>query len=983
MPINKTKAIHDDTYLTNSSYYGMDEEKTSLEHNQEKVLTDDDIAKIEMQKQDTYEQIGQQEYLDNALLYAENEIKTTLHSGDVGEEKDLLITGIECNPNTAFTEFKMTQEKYRRIHGQERTTLGTNKAGIQVKKEPVIAYHLIMSFPKYMKIDPHEVNQIGQELIEEFLPDYQAIVCTHLNTQCLHNHIIICNYKMDGSRKIPMTKEFREQLRDISDQISLRHGFEIPLQLQGRTKNNTTMDWIEWQAVANGNYSWKEEIRNAIRLHASSAENFESFVTKMRSAGYGVDIRGEHITYATQDGTRKVRDTKLGTEFEKSALITKFNWSAGIQEQPLEENKKEEKKTEKNVYSMHRLSAARTRIPHKEKIYVSRYSDTGRKRSELERMLIFAIEIIKRNKDKWLKVNDDVNTADPIQYSFEKKIREIEKALDTVQKYGFENKTDIDKRKSEISMELNINKKREKEAKTAFEEIQNIQSLIVNAAQLQTIAISLGITDEELHLDSVSPEDVHGFRAEVFPATGLQRRDLFVKLKDHPEFRLKYKISEITYDEAQAVLKYFETNNSKDRPDILLTKEEYELFKAESINDISTISDEDIEGLEKLRVSSSVESDFQKNAKPTEAFFNRTKKICIEHGIPAELLVNLSHYDCSQLNRYFQNPYEDFLSGKSSPNELSSKIQTVLEGAGYAINRRNSYLSETEAQKIWQWIEKGMNEKYVPAIVKRKTDISQEFTSGETAKQIKELLYIRGIKTDIDPMELSKEEGFKLRKQLLHMGEIPDFLSNMKNCPIELKPCIPINEEPAVLNRHKTHDQRKLENSQAFMDVLSQMNLSEQETLLVGKYRDAANRLNELGISTKDIQMISEDIFQKKMTLEQITDETRDLKAQYKEVSQIMKQYGYHMDKAQEIWNKALSETDKAQEEYKIMEHVEHISGLTKNPAFVYGPEYDNSIAYAMTDDETVIRQEKEIKMEQRIQREQKEEQKKNPAPKI
>ena len=89
------------------------------------------------------------------------------------------------------------------------------------------------------------------------------------------------------------------------------------------------------------------------------------------------------------------------------------------------------------------------------------------------------------------------------------------------------------------------------------------------------------------------------------------------------------------------------------------------------------------------------------------------------------------------------------------------------------------------------------------------------------------------------------------------------------------------------------------------------------------------------------------------------------------------------MDKAQEIWNKALSETDKAQEEYKIMEHVAHISGLTKNPAFVYGPEYDNSIAYAMTDDETVIRQEKEIKMEQHIQREQKEEQKKNPAPKI
>ena len=93
-------------------------------------------------------------------------------NGDKTDEMKY-VSGVNCLPETAYEEMIATKNRF-------------NKG-----KEKIIGYHLIQSF-KEGEVTPEVAHELGLEYVNEvFGKDFEVVVATHLNTDNVHNHIVI------------------------------------------------------------------------------------------------------------------------------------------------------------------------------------------------------------------------------------------------------------------------------------------------------------------------------------------------------------------------------------------------------------------------------------------------------------------------------------------------------------------------------------------------------------------------------------------------------------------------------------------------------------------------------------------------------------------------------------------------------------------------------------------------------------------------
>lgn len=918
MPIVKTIAIHDDKRgLDDCGIYIIDHEKTDLAGHNEKVLTSEEMQSLEQEKI-----LSGEAYLDNAMKYVENEVKTTIHAGDSSEEKDLLVSSINCNLSTAMEEFRQTKGKYERMHNrQEKTIMGTNKQGQLVEKAPIVAYHIIMSFPKYAKIDPHEVHSMGRELIENINADlgcnFQAVVATHMNTQCLHNHILLCNYSDDGKRKVPLSKDYREHIRDMSDTISLQHGFAIPPQLLGR-ENKKSMNWVEWKSIQDGStYSWKEDIKEAIRLYATSSSSFTSYVDRIRAAGYGVDIRGEHVTYRTPDGTKRVRDDKLGEEFNTATLKANNGWS----DQYMSVEEREKQKTQNNnseinnqsetqelstAYKSHELyepSSAKNRRKKKTKIYISWYAPSGRRRSKLERQILFVIEILKRNKDKWERKNHSTEKTNPIFYPYGKKIDELEKALKTIESYNLSSKDDLINRKNEVTKNLHEAKRREREARKSYDAVRNVQQIAVKAMELKKIAASLGIDIDDLCLDDFPSDIIRQNRAELYPAEGQDRRKLFLLLDENREkYRMMEKLSLLTNEETKTIISYLEGEKMEKPPYPLVSIADYRSIQIEkTAKDMNELTMTEIEALEKARQVSLEKAKYK-------------------------------------LGEFAEDQKIQWALKKMKQNNLP----TDIKGSGV-----NGRITKFDLMQIYRYMSDPTKEikKYFPdeALINR-----ARLVDGKTAQQITELAMLRGITLPGDATQMMSSDAYKLRNYLLHMKEVPECLQHMYQYKFAT---VPLTEERLVKEKIRTYAEKQMDSTQAFIKKMTdEYRLSEKEMTIMGEYRETMNQLKSFGIEAGELENIYQDVMLKKENYECAQDDLKQAKRDFKEISGAERKWNYYVDRARKKYETARNEAAKIENETKNLLQAEQFIGYTGNPIFVYGPNWDRQDEFSMTD---------------------------------
>ena len=213
MAIEKDIAIHHTKGIKNVISYTGNPEKAVL--SLDRSHTDDlDLERLVIQ--------GTEQDIINALSYAENLEKTIFQ---MDGDDHLLVSGVLCDKEHAALDFQMTRESYYDAVGDSgiriKGTKTDKKTGQTVKKESIEAYHVIQSFPEVEGLDPRLIHKIGIEYAKAAFPGHQCVVSTHMNTDHLHNHIIVNAYSKEQiGRKYRMNMERRREIRRINDTSS-------------------------------------------------------------------------------------------------------------------------------------------------------------------------------------------------------------------------------------------------------------------------------------------------------------------------------------------------------------------------------------------------------------------------------------------------------------------------------------------------------------------------------------------------------------------------------------------------------------------------------------------------------------------------------------------------------------------------------------------------------------------------------------------
>ena len=216
-----------------------------------------------------------------------------------------LVSGIGCQPETAFDEFLSTKLLHHKDGG-------------------VMFYHMVQSFPKGANIDPRTAHEAARQLAGYF-EGCEILVCTHTDREHIHSHCIINSVNFETGKKIHMADEQIHELRARNDTICEELG--LPKFQKDEQRQSGGMSNAEYYPAAKGE-SWKLELMRVIDECMHYAGSREEFLVLLRAEGYAANWSPtrKNITYTTPEG-RKCRDSKLHIEkYLKENMEAEFGY---------------------------------------------------------------------------------------------------------------------------------------------------------------------------------------------------------------------------------------------------------------------------------------------------------------------------------------------------------------------------------------------------------------------------------------------------------------------------------------------------------------------------------------------------------------------------------------------------------------------------------------------------------------------------------
>ena len=236
--------------------------------------------------------------LKKALDYIMDESKT---------DGKLLVSGGNCAPETAYLEFKMTEETCKEVIGD------------YSKKSNNLAYHMIQSFDRKDKITPEEAHRIGEELAKKLTDEkYEYVVATHIDKGHIHNHIIFNAYSYATYRKFNCNKDTFKEIRAISDELCKENGLSIVENPKGKGKH-----YKEWLENKKGT-SWKAYIKDTLDELIDKVKSFDELKTEMINRGFEIK-EGKYIAFKAPNQQRFCRGKTIGEEYTKEAIENRIN----------------------------------------------------------------------------------------------------------------------------------------------------------------------------------------------------------------------------------------------------------------------------------------------------------------------------------------------------------------------------------------------------------------------------------------------------------------------------------------------------------------------------------------------------------------------------------------------------------------------------------------------------------------------------------
>ena len=230
-----------------------------------------------------------------AIIKIKN-IKSNLHHiidyGKNGDktENGALVSSINCGVETAYEEMALIKKFYQ-------------------KEDGILGYHIIQSFDGF-ETSPENANRIGRKLAEEMWGDkYQIIICTHLNKENVHNHIILNSVSFVDGKKYHNSDVNIAFTREVSDRLCLENGLSIvntpksrkEKEIAKKRTDNFKRTDEKMQKVI---YDIDESVKNA--------KTYYNFKLALEAKGYSnITDDGKYFSIKTPYYSRNVRIDKI------------------------------------------------------------------------------------------------------------------------------------------------------------------------------------------------------------------------------------------------------------------------------------------------------------------------------------------------------------------------------------------------------------------------------------------------------------------------------------------------------------------------------------------------------------------------------------------------------------------------------------------------------------------------------------------------
>lgn len=223
--------------------------------------------------------------LKNVIDYARNSDKT---------EKEYYVTGINCEPESAYEEMQDTKEFYH-------------------KEDKILAFHGYQSFVKG-EVSPELAHKIGVQLANEMWGDrFQVIVTTHLNTDHIHNHLVLNSVSFKDGLKYYSNRTNTARLRHISDEICMEYGLSV---LEEKTCKKSKINFGNYykKSLYNDNYS--NNAKRDLDLAIRQAYSYDDFLYLMKKLDYEIIFRANKISIRKEPYKRNIRiERRYGEDY--------------------------------------------------------------------------------------------------------------------------------------------------------------------------------------------------------------------------------------------------------------------------------------------------------------------------------------------------------------------------------------------------------------------------------------------------------------------------------------------------------------------------------------------------------------------------------------------------------------------------------------------------------------------------------------------
>ena len=238
------------------------------------------------------------------------------------------------------------------------------------RREDVKSHHYIISF------DPRDgpdngltvdrAQALGEQFCKEHFPGHQALVCTHPDghnhSGNIHVHIVINSLRIEEVPFLPYMdrpadtkvgckhrctdaalRYFKSEVMEMCHreglyQIDLLNGSKNRVtdrEYWAQKKGQAALDKQNAPMIAGGITprqtkfeTNKEKLRQTLRKALATAASFDEFSSLLLQEGVTVKESRGRLSYLTPDRTKPITARKLGTDFDKAAVLVVFQQNA-------------------------------------------------------------------------------------------------------------------------------------------------------------------------------------------------------------------------------------------------------------------------------------------------------------------------------------------------------------------------------------------------------------------------------------------------------------------------------------------------------------------------------------------------------------------------------------------------------------------------------------------------------------------------------